>query len=234
MFYCPTYQRPLRLLRLADAWEETAPSTRLTVGVLKSDPEYDAYMGLDWPDTWTIWDGRTEERALPALNEFYAANPGQKFYGFIGDDVVPRTTGWAKALIEEAGDWYIAYPNDCLQRHQLPTHPVIGGRLLGVVGFWAVKGLMHNFGLDNFWLNIGLHTGTLRYRPDVVMEHEHALLGKAKEDAGYKFAAEVIQSEGKWWEDHAPELVRNGVLEVRQALRNEFELPALQGKEIVG
>jgi hypothetical protein len=185
-------------------------------------------MELQWPESWTLWDEREQTRLLPALNEAFAKHPNEAFYGFISDDVVPLTPGWHTRLIEAAGDWYVAYPNDCLQRHALPTHPVLGGKLVRSVGFWAVRGLMHNFGLDNFWLNIGLHAGVLRYCPDVIFEHEHVIVGKAVEDAGYKFASEVLAREQKWWEDNAAEPVRDGVLAVRQGLREAFELPALK------
>lgn len=52
------------------------------------------------------------------------------------------------------------------------------------LGYFNPPGCDHLY-LDNAWKLIGERLGTLRYLPDVVIEHVHYVNGKAPQDALY-------------------------------------------------
>lgn len=182
-FFCPTFMRPDRLAQLADSWRECANGFPLHVRVWEKDPYREEYERRSWPDEWTVYvDGN--EWAGQAWQAFYESDTERDYYGFIGDDVVLRSDNAIGELVEEAKDIYLAYPNDCLQRHHLSTHPCVGGNLARLVGYLVPPGIVHH-NMDNVWHTIALNTGLLRYRPDVIFEHVHFLREKSDIDPTY-------------------------------------------------
>jgi hypothetical protein len=60
----------------------------------------------------------------------------------------------------------------------------MGSGLIRELGYFNPPGLEHLY-LDDSWKWVGLQLGTLRYIPEVVIEHLHYLNGKAPQDALY-------------------------------------------------
>jgi len=183
-FFCPTFMRPHRLMELAESWHEFARGLPLHVRVWNKDPFRQGYEYTKWPDEWTLYYSDAEWPA-EALQEFFEMDTERDYYGFIGDDVVLESEDAIGELIREAGKWYIAYPNDKIQRHRLCTHFCIGGELVREVGYLAPPGIKHHY-MDQVWYTIGLNTGMLRYRPDVLFNHKHMIREQAENDATYQ------------------------------------------------
>jgi hypothetical protein len=183
-FFCPTFQRPKRLMELANSWDEHARGMPLFVRVWDKDPHKEEYLDTKWPDEWTLYESSAEWTA-EALQEFFEKDRERDYYGFIGDDIVLESRDAIGNLVREAGNIYIAYPNDRIQRHNLSTHFCIGGDLVRTVGYLCPPGFKHHY-LDQVWHTIGLNTGLLRYRPDVIFNHKHVVRGKAEMDATYQ------------------------------------------------
>ena len=55
-------------------------------------------------------------------------------------------------------------------------------RALGWMGLPACEHLY----IDNVWLQLGIATRSIRYLPNVTIEHCHPLVGKAQWDEGYR------------------------------------------------
>ena len=67
---------------------------------------------------------------------------------------------------------------------RIPTAVFMGAGVIRELGYFNPPGCTHLF-LDNAWRHYGEALGTLRYLPDVIIEHLHFLAGKAAKDALY-------------------------------------------------
>lgn len=177
---CPTFQRPHRLKELAETWVEMAEDIPLYVRIWKHDQYKEKYYETSWPEEFHLYESEAEW-AGDALRDYFVSFPSEPFYGFIGDDVLLKTPDGVAALINEAQDFFIAYPNDRIQRHHLCTHFCLGGELVRTVGYLVPPGIRHHY-MDNIWMTIGLNTGLLRYRPDIIFSHAHFLRGREYDD----------------------------------------------------
>lgn len=229
---CPTFQRPERLAELAYSWVKNAPGKKLYVRVWKDDPKKEEYLKVEWPEEFELYEG-DYQGAGETLRHLWTALPEEPCYGFIGDDCVLRTPGGIDELERTAGDWFIAYPSDTLQRHRLPTHFCVGARLTNVLNWIVPAGIRHGY-MDLPLLNIGLNTGMLRYCPHVVFQHKHFLLGEAPIDDVYRL---MYQDNGElqetpWVKDDKARLdryyetqIKDDILKVLRAVIREFEDP---------
>jgi hypothetical protein len=109
------------------------------------------------------------------------------FISFMGDDHRIRTVNWDREYIEAIWKlrYGIVYGNDLLQGENLPTQVMIDAEIVRVLGFMAPPALKHLY-LDNFWKETGERLGTLRYLPNVIVEHMHYFAGKSPADALYE------------------------------------------------
>lgn len=164
---------------LARSWAECEGDKELHVRVWSKDRYKKEYAGMEWPKGWKFYESDAEWCG-EALDEFWREHPGEPFYGFIADDVVLLTEFGLEHLEALAGDLYIAYPNDHLQRHRLCTHFCVGGELTRVLGYWVQPGLKQNY-LDCPFMDIGINAGLLRYAPSVVFHHNHFLMGALRD-----------------------------------------------------
>jgi hypothetical protein len=100
------------------------------------------------------------------------------YLAFIGDDIVFKTS-WESKFIGELSKTKngLVYGNDLHQGKNLATHPCITSNMVKAVGFFGCPAVEHNF-FDVYWLEIVRLTGTVKYLPEVVMEHMHPNAGK--------------------------------------------------------
>lgn len=110
--------------------------------------------------------------------------PWYKYIGFMGDDHRPRTQGWDQAVIEALEDHNVVYGNDLLQGEKLPTAVFLRSEIVQKLGYMAPPALVHLY-LDNFWLDLGQAT-SIKYLPDVIIEHLHPFAGKAEWSESYQ------------------------------------------------
>lgn len=106
-----------------------------------------------------------------------------------GDDIVFRTPGWDKRVADafEAVPDRIAlvYGNDLIQHERLATHPFIHRNWYEAVGQLVPDG----FSCDwcDMWLNeVAIALDRRVYLPDVVTEHVHPVVGKARLDDNHR------------------------------------------------
>jgi hypothetical protein len=171
-----------------------------------------------------------KEWTAEAWQAFYESDTERDYYGFIADDIVIRSDNAIGELVEEATNLYIAYPNDCLQRHRLCTHPCIGGDLVRAIGYLAPPGIRHHH-MDNVWHTIGLNTGLLRYRPDVLFDHVHFLRDKVEIDPVYSRVYNEDKTLKRALQDDADKVFQlwvdrragKDLYKVRQLLLSQFE-----------
>src|SRR5689334_1255500 len=94
----PTRSRPRNLAALRAAWAATATgAAELLVVVDHDDPELPGYLEVD--SSALVMTERL--RLGGTLNRVALERAGQyRAIGFMGDDHLPRTTGWDQALVD--------------------------------------------------------------------------------------------------------------------------------------
>lgn len=176
----PSRTRPHNIARLAQAWSDTGATAELLVLVDDDDPTLADYRALGVP-----LEVAPRRRIGPLLNEWaprVAAD--HDVVGFMGDDHLPLTPGWDATIVAASTPWSVVYGDDLLQGPRIPTAVFMGSALIRELGYMHAPGADHLY-LDNSWKHIGEALGTLRFLPDVVIEHVHFLKGKAPQDALY-------------------------------------------------
>lgn len=191
----PTRGRPDSAGRLLAAFEATCvlSGTRMQFGVDSDDPA--------WRDYCEAVDGHPSGRGVvtmcaPAsvrgmvdpLNQMWSSRPNSAdVFAFLGDDHVPVTPGWDKALCDAltGRPAALAYGNDLFQGANKPTAVAMTASIPRALGYMAPPELAHLF-VDDVWLAWGRALDAITYLPDVVIEHLHPHAGKAPSDAVYE------------------------------------------------
>jgi len=188
----PTRGRPQSAVRLVEAWEKVDTiNAALMFVVDDDDPELAAYRTLMDEGVikrMTVLSAPGQPGITIPLNRAASIYAGScRVIGFMGDDHLPRTTGWEDRIVEAADTCCprVVYGNDLLQGENLPTAVFMPSKMVRAMGFFAPPVLKHLYA-DDFWLRLGRDLGALRYLPDVVIEHMHPANGKAAMDDGYR------------------------------------------------
>jgi hypothetical protein len=187
----PSRGRPQAARELADAFAATCTAdTRLMVAVDETDPALPHYEAairqangrtadvMSCPST-TMVEALNHAASVLEFGPWFAV-------GFMGDDHRPRTRGWDAAYIEklrELGTGMV-FGDDLIQHGNLPTQIAMTSDIVAAVGWMAPPDLVHMY-VDNWWLQLGMRTGCIRYLPDVVVEHVHPVAGKVEWDEGH-------------------------------------------------
>lgn len=192
----PSRGRPGNIAALLEAWADTLSDggfMTLAVAVDDDDPHLDEYRKVmtgapRWAGLW-IDERRRLGGTLNHLAPMLAGINGS--VGFMGDDHRPRTKDWDKTIAEACVRGAVVYGNDLIQGSALPTAVFLDSTIVRTLGYFVPPGATHLY-LDNYWKLLGERLGTLRYLPEVVIEHVHPIAGKAAWDDGY---AEVNSDE---------------------------------------
>jgi glycosyltransferase involved in cell wall biosynthesis len=122
------------------------------------------------------------------------AKSGGDIVMLCNDDIVIRTRGWDRKLLEmhtaEPDRIYLAYPNDLFKGRRLCTFPILSRRTCEILEdpFPAIyRGSFIDYHLLDIFKRLA-HAGHNRicYLEDLVFEHMHYRLGKAKFDETYR------------------------------------------------
>lgn len=219
VYICPSRRRPGNVVRLIRAWEQTRTSAKLLVAVDEDDPELENYflaiagIHCDW-FTLAVGPrlrfGKTLNRyALNLLNGVTTGimnahrdwDTPPTIIGALGDDHVPRTTGFdqrIKDALDAMGGTGVVYGNDLIQGANLPTAVAMSADIVSALGYMSPPDLTHLF-VDNAFKDMGTCMERLQYLPDVILEHIHPVGGKTEWDPGYV----EVNSGAMWSKDEA-------------------------------
>lgn len=170
---CPSRGRPQKIKEMLDSYYKTkSAGTDLVIYLDDDDPklaEYDLHGSKIW--------------VLPRMHVAQIHNwiakqyPEYDYYMPINDDVIFRTKGWDKILIDEIkvkGDgWGISYGNDLCGNisHELPTFGMLSANIVNTLGYVYPKELLALFG-DTYLLDLGRAIGKIFYCASVTIEHQ--------------------------------------------------------------
>ena len=102
----------------------------------------------------------------------------------LGDDMVPRTPGWDRALIrgiERMGGTGIVYPWDGV-REDIPEAVVMSSDIVAALGWMCEPSLKHWYP-DNVWADLGRGAGCLRHLRAIAVDHLNVAAGHGRVDA---------------------------------------------------
>jgi len=141
-----------------------------------------------------LYNINTNVRFVPKLNR--AAMQYKDSYKYIAnfsDDFIIHTQ-WESQFLEffnNNSGVGIVYGNDLLQSEKLPTAVCMSSIIISTLGYMIPTELQHMYA-DNFWKDLGMQAGILKYFPNIIFEHVHPDAGKAVRDAQYVHAAETV------------------------------------------
>lgn len=189
----PSRNRVENVKRLAKAFEDTQARADLWIIIDESEWHRKAYeeaaqeydFGLLAVDNNSSGMAKPLNMAAEILmdDETYDR---YEYFGFMGDDHVPRTPFWDYSLTlalpyNRAG---IVYGNDLLQGGNLPTACIMTRSIVDALGGMVQPKAKHLY-LDNFWKQLGTDLGSLHYRAEIIIEHMHPVARKANMDEDY-------------------------------------------------
>lgn len=200
MWVIPSHGRPHKLAELAASFGPKDLEQPVMVVLSKADSLYQEYFKREWPKTWDfrVLD-ENQSYCGEKMNAALGWLPKAKFYGHLCDDVLIETPDRLQELVEAAGDWKISCPNDGIYHGDLFCFPVMGGKLVREIGWWAHPLFKHNC-LDSViddiakTLNIGVFFKDIRY---IV---KHPQLGTAPSDATYERVEEINRQAGNLYD----------------------------------
>jgi glycosyltransferase involved in cell wall biosynthesis len=184
MWLLPSKARPASLARFFGAFEKTGGSTPGLVIVDHVDwsAHVEAYETIALPIgwSWRITDGVTQG---DKLREIWVDVENCAWLGLIGDDCVPETTGWDRALVGELDGSNFVHCNDGWQApRRVGNCWIMAGDLVRAVGYIFPPGLHHLF-VDDVWEELSRRVRGIRMcRMDVMVRHRHVMAGMAAAD----------------------------------------------------
>jgi hypothetical protein len=172
----PSRGRPQSVARLLDAVRETRRTgTHVHVAVDEDDerlPEYEAVMDEHGSDGDVLETG--PRKGLAAwTNEIAVRRAGEyPFLASLGDDHVPRTPGWDRALVDaiiQMGGTGFSYPWDGT-REDVPEAVVMSSDIVAALGWMALPACRHWY-IDDTWAALGRGAGCIKHLRAVAVDH---------------------------------------------------------------
>lgn len=198
----PSRGRPKNVARLLDSVHELRQlETHVYAAVDEDDPDVDQYQyvfdkaGQDG-DVLTVGSRKglaewTNEVAARKASDY-------RYLASFGDDHVPRTKGFDKALcrgIEDMGGTGFTYPWDGV-REDIPEAVVMSSDIVQALGWMCLPALQH-FYVDNVWADLGQQAGCIRHLRAIAVDHINAASGRTAGDATYASSSTKLEADQK-------------------------------------
>jgi hypothetical protein len=191
----PSRGRPQSIARLLDAVHETSRlETHLHVAVDEDDgklPQYEAVMAKSGGEHDVLEIG-PRKGLCGSTNDVAVRRAGEYPYlASLGDDMVPRTPGWDRALvraIEDMGGTGFSYPWDSA-REDVPEAVVMSSSIVAALGWMCLPGLSHWY-CDDVWAALGQGAGCIRHLRAVAVDHVRGPADATARDNGRSLSAD--------------------------------------------
>lgn len=194
----PTRGRPGNAARLLQVVHKTSRlDTHVYLGVDDDDPCLDEYkeMFAEHGHDGDVLEIQPRMGLSEWTNHIAVKNVSEyPFLASLGDDMVPQTYGWDRALVRvitDMGGTGFAYPWDGI-REDVPECVIVSSDIVGVLG-WMALPVCHHFWIDDAWSELGRAAACIRNCRAVKVMHMHPVTGKASGDATYRQAGSKIE-----------------------------------------
>lgn len=209
---CPTRKRIHNMLKLLNSIERTTENKNLVdVWFYIDDDDEDTKDALPLKGYNFTINYKTGPR-LKILsnywNTLYKLSDGDILM-LCGDDIVFRTQDWDSEIIKEfenTGDEILlVYGSDLLQNEKLATHPFLSRKAANILGYVMPPyfAAWHN---DRWLHKLFTHIKRIKYRGDIITEHEHYITGKSLFDITYKEQEDKLKEADKTWQAKKSEI----------------------------
>ena len=163
---CPSYKRPQQAREVLATFNatRTADSYLMFAIGIKDSKAYEDLPIIVYPE-WPMV--ARSNRACAALSGAY------DYVGWIADDNRFETEGWDAqviAALEATVRGGVVYGNDVVSPGSKPSHVFMDALIPRALGWFLHPQLKSTF-FDDVWEQIGRGLGTLRYLPDVRVNH---------------------------------------------------------------
>ena len=186
----PTRERPALARRMLDSVFATAERPENVEIIAYVDHDDRASLALEHPCLSLVKLVRPRATMGAITQACYAAASG-RFIMLANDDIVFRTPGWDRAVLERfhavGDDLALVWGNDLFRGARLPSHPILSRTACELMGGVCPEQYRrdyidaHIYDIFRLLSRIGHHR--LVYMPDVVFEHLHVENGKAAADS---------------------------------------------------
>jgi hypothetical protein len=222
----PSRGRPDRLREMLTAARDlSAADTSFVIAC--DDDDVAGYLGLrgechaDQRIRWHAGPRDTLSGWTNKLASRYASR--YRALASLGDDHIPRTGGWDKALLDAIaamGGTGFAYPDD-KRRSDIPEAVVISADIVRALGWMCLPETSH-FYCDDAWADLGKGADCIRYCPEVVIEHVHYLTRPdlAGRDTTYADAEQGLAADGQAYQRWRSSRMASDIARIR-ALREK-------------
>jgi hypothetical protein len=184
----PSRGRPGSIARMLDAVHATSRiAAHLHVAVDEDDPELPRYEHVmrQAGGNDDVLEAGARRGLCSWTNEVAVRRAGEyPFLASLGDDMVPRTPGWDRALtraVTDMGGTGFSYPWDGT-REDIPEAVVLSSDIVTALGWMCEPSLSHWYP-DQVWADLGRGAGCLRHCRAVAVDHAHPATGQARADA---------------------------------------------------
>lgn len=202
----PSRSRQERITTFKEHFDKNSTFSDLCLGI--DDDQYEMYPKFDN----VIYDVNPNMQLGPKLNLIASRYcDDYRYIAFMGDDHLIQTQGWDQKLIDPIRDiqYGMSYGNDLIKGELLPTAIIMDSYIIQKLGYMCPPDQIHLY-LDDFWLHLGTTLGTIKYCPDVIIEHMHFTTGKSEIDKTYI-------------ESNTPELYHTDEAAYKNYLANQFD-----------
>jgi hypothetical protein len=179
----PSLERPHNVARLGAAARATMSGAGQLLFIFDDDdPQLEANRTAAEENGWP-YEVQEHFMTVPKVNLAASRHLDSPFLMFLGDDHIPRTSGWDAAVMagfEELGGTGYVYPWG-LGRTDTPEICAISTDIVKALGWFGLPSISH-FYVDNVWADIGNGAGCLLFLPEVILEHMHWTFGKGPVD----------------------------------------------------
>lgn len=142
---------------------------------------------------------------------------------FVGDDVVFETEGWD----EQITDWMlghhpgVCYCNDLLQGENLPNNVFLSSKIVKAQGY-MVPPVMKHYYIDNYWKDLGIRLGSIKYFPDIIIEHLHWSNNKAEKDELYSESEKMMGEDQRAFDKYRAEQFDSDIEKIKEYAKQRF------------
>lgn len=142
---------------------------------------------------------------------------------FVGDDVVFHTEGWDERIT----DWMlgnhpgVCYCNDLLQGENLPNNVFLSSEIVKAQGY-MVPPVMKHYYIDNYWKDLGIRLGSIKYFPDIIIEHLHWSNNKAEKDELYSESEKMMGEDQRAFDKYRAEQFDSDIEKIKEYAKQRF------------
>jgi hypothetical protein len=175
---CPSRGRPEQFKRFLESFKNMSRCSDLMAIVDESDKFLPYYLNT----YQNCIVNNTSRNVTELINMGFNLKPDYEFYTVTNDDFVFKAEGWDTTLCRKG---YISYGNDLCAGESLPTTYVVDGDIVRALGWLQLPKLSFMYG-DSVWKFLGQAIHRIKYRQDVIIEHNHWCNLKAEVDETYR------------------------------------------------